>query len=156
MNRDEQLKQWRTDAKAWILIEGEAFIREAHAGVPANPEITVGQIVAYLDTLAAPPGYELLRPENSLRYQVVRNVIEQAAKDGRFDVGSTTNSRGRESKCFSPGGWTPPKISRRNRRPSFDVEVGDPADSEAAAKLKAWMEENNINLDAVFIQRVAG
>ncbi len=89
------------------------------------------------------------------RFQVIRNTIEQAAKEGKYDIGSTTNSRGRESKCFSPAGWTP---TPRSRSSTYEVEVdGLPTKEVAkvAAKLQEWMEDNHITASSVYVERKA-
>jgi hypothetical protein len=150
-DRTATIKQWRQEAKAWILEHATAFIEATHGGAPQNPAITVIQICNYLDQRAPVPGYELLRADNPLRYQVVRNTVEQAAKDGKFTVSTALNSRGKESKCFSPVGWVP---TPRVRRPSFDVLVDGPDAETTSAKLTEWLENNHITIDSLYVEMV--
>jgi hypothetical protein len=154
MDRNAQLKAWRAEAKTWILEQAAAFIQEAHSSATTNPEITVGQVVAHLDEIAPVAGYELLRSDSSLRYQVVRSVVESAAKEGRFDVGSTVNSRGRDSKCFSPAGWRPVR-ARRVRRPSFDILVEGSGGAELKERLQEWLTSNVTEQVTILVDTVA-
>ncbi len=125
-------------AKAWILENAVMFIASEHKDARENPEITVGQIVAHLDSLEDKvDGYIDLAPHDPLRYQVVRSVVENAAKEGTFTLGTTINARGRESKCFSPANWRP-----KRRPPTFEVEITGSSDPDIQQKLSAWLMEN--------------
>jgi hypothetical protein len=144
IGRDVLVKAWRAEAKEWITKRGLAFINKHHEGATGNPDITIGQVMAYLDSLPPVVGYELLRADNNLRYQVVRACVEQLVKDGKLEVGSTVNTHGRNAKCFSPVGWKPVRATPRARRPSFDILTEGPAveSEQFVQKLNGWLEEN--------------
>jgi len=156
-DREATIRRWRTEAKAWVLSTASEFIETAHRKAPRNPNLTVGQIMTYLDDLPPVPGYELIGGDNALRYQVVRSVVELAAKEGKFEIGATTNSKGRESKCFSPVGWKP--TPRRRVQPTYDVEleglVGADAD-RVKERISAWLDENHITATSVYAERKVG
>lgn len=151
-DRVAQLKGWETEAREW------AMTRIQQAVLAAPSPMTAADLLAALDELAAPPGYELMRSNYAQRYHFIRRLLLALVKSNALETVPAINSRKRACSAFQAVSvrTEAPARRRRLRSSAQDYAVVVEGSPEWKGKLEEFLTANAKemgSLDAILITR---